>query len=189
MFFTINGNTLTTIFSRLYMNKKAAFVVILLMFSSCCSKYSDNMSSVEQVLTFYFYQMEGTTLGVPYSMNGVSQHKYIISKGKSSLDILKKMYKKIYYSPDIYFGMKYYNKKGIDVDHYIDLSSLIDKYSSEYSIKCINNDICKLKILRIKGKFYKCPTSAVGKTSLEPVNLLPLKPESYVLQDILNILE
>ena len=190
MFFTINGNTLTTIFSQLYMNTKAALVVIiLLVFSSCCSKYADNISSEGQVSTFYFYQMEGTTLGVPYSMNGVSQHKYIISKGKSSLDILKKMYKKIYYSPDIYFGMKYYNKKGIDVDHYIDLSSLIDKYSSEYSIKCINNDICKLKILRIKGKFYKCPTSAVGKTSLEPVNLLPLKPESYVLQDILNILE
>lgn len=94
MFFTINGSTLTTIFSQLYMNTKAAFVVILLVFSSCCSKYADNISSEGQVSTFYFYQMEGTTLGVPYSMNGVSQHKYIISKGKSSLDILKKMYKK-----------------------------------------------------------------------------------------------
>lgn len=98
MFFTINGNTLTTIFSQLYMNTKAALVVIiLLVFSSCCSKYADNISSEGQVSTFYFYQMEGTTLGVPYSMNGVSQHKYIISKGKSSLDFLKKMYKKIYY--------------------------------------------------------------------------------------------
>ena len=66
MFFTINGNTLTTIFSQLYMNTKAALVVIiLLVFSSCCSKYADNISSEEQVSTFYFYQMEGTTLGVP----------------------------------------------------------------------------------------------------------------------------
>jgi len=171
------------------MNKKAAFVVILLMFSSCCSKYSDNMSSVEQVLTFYFYQIEGTTSGVPFSMNGVSQHKYIIPEGKSSLDFLKKMYKKIYYSPDIYFGMTNYKKNGIDASQYIKISRLIDKHSSEYTIKCTNNEICKLKILRINGSFYKCPTSAVGKTSLEPVNLLPLKRESYVLLDILKIIE
>ena len=172
------------------MNKKAAFVVILLMFSSCCSKYSDNMSSVEQVLTFYFYQIEGTISGVPFSMNGVSQHKYIIPEGKSSMDVLKKMYKKIYYSPDVFFGLVNHSKIGTgSADRYIELSELIDKYSSEYSIKCFNNEECKLKIMRIKGEFYKCPTSIVGKTSLEPVNLLPLKPESYVLLNILNVFE
>lgn len=172
------------------MSNKVAFVILVVMLASCSIEYSGNISSEYQVRSFYFYQIEGTLSGAPYSINGVSQRKYIVSEGKSSMDVLKKMYKKIYYSPDVFFGLVNHSKIGTgSADRYIELSELIDKYSSEYSIKCFNNEECKLKIMRIKGEFYKCPTSIVGKTSLEPVNLLPLKPESYVLLNILNVFE